>query len=162
DSVPARVALGEAILSQGRYADAVAEAALVEPGAPAAGAARRTEVFALLVSGELEAAARAIERGRSEMPAGEPELFGAWLGAARARAHGPRARRQGARAARRRPPLRARGARAGPWLCRCLAARDEPRARCVSARSLDQPARRTPRGCGGSFSDERPCPQVSV
>src|SRR3954454_4218474 len=83
DSVPVRVALGEALLSQGRYANAVAEAALVEPGAPGAGAARRTEVFGLLASGELEAAARAIERGRADMPAGEPELFGAWLGAAR-------------------------------------------------------------------------------
>jgi tetratricopeptide (TPR) repeat protein len=83
DSVPARVALGEAVLSQGRYADAVAEAALVEPGAPAAGAARRTEVFALLVSGELDAAGHALERGRSDMLPGEPELFGAWLGAAR-------------------------------------------------------------------------------
>jgi tetratricopeptide (TPR) repeat protein len=40
-------------------------------------------VFGLLMSGEAEAAARALERGRGEMPAGEPELFGAWLGAAR-------------------------------------------------------------------------------
>jgi tetratricopeptide (TPR) repeat protein len=76
------VALGEALLSQGRYADAVAEVAVVEPGAPAGGAARRTEVFALLASGEVEGAARALERGRGEMPAGEPELFGAWLEAA--------------------------------------------------------------------------------
>jgi glycosyltransferase involved in cell wall biosynthesis len=83
DSVPARVALGEALLSQGRYVEAVSEAALVEPGAPAAGAARRTEVFALLVSGEIEAGARSLERGRGDMPAGEPELFGAWLAAAR-------------------------------------------------------------------------------
>src|SRR5436190_185176 len=83
DSVPARVALGEALLSQGRYADAVAEAALVEPGAPAGGAARRTEVFGLLVSGEFEPAGRALERGRGEMLAGEPELFAAWLAAAR-------------------------------------------------------------------------------
>jgi tetratricopeptide (TPR) repeat protein len=83
DSVPARVALGEALLSQGRYSEAVAEAALVEPGASAAAAARRTEVFALLVSGELEAAGRAIERCRNEMLPGEPELFGAWLVAAR-------------------------------------------------------------------------------
>src|SRR3954452_14274341 len=83
DSVPARVALGEALLSQGRYAEAVAEAALVEPGAPAAAAARRTEVFGLLVAGEVEAAAGALERARGEMLAGEPELFGAWLGAVR-------------------------------------------------------------------------------
>jgi glycosyltransferase involved in cell wall biosynthesis len=82
DSVPARVALGEALLSQGRFEAAVAEASLVEPGAPAGGAARRTEVFALLVSGDVEAAARALERGRGEMPAGEPELFAAWLAAA--------------------------------------------------------------------------------
>jgi tetratricopeptide (TPR) repeat protein len=83
DSVPARVALGEALLSQGRYEDAVTEAALVEPGAPAAGAARRTQVFALLVSSEIEAAESALERSRDEMRAGDPELFAAWLGAAR-------------------------------------------------------------------------------
>jgi tetratricopeptide (TPR) repeat protein len=82
-SVPARVALGEALLSQGRYAEAAAEAALVPSEEPAAGAARRTEAFGLLVSGELDAAARVLDRARDEMLPGEPELFAAWLSAAR-------------------------------------------------------------------------------
>jgi tetratricopeptide (TPR) repeat protein len=81
-SVPARVALGEALLSQGRYADASAEAAMVADGEPAAGAARRTELFGLIVSGELDTAAGVLDRGREELPPGESELFGAWLGAA--------------------------------------------------------------------------------
>jgi tetratricopeptide (TPR) repeat protein len=82
-SVPARVALGESLLTQGRYADAAAEAALVPHGEPAAGAARRTETFGLLVSGELEAAASVLDRSRDEILPGEGELFTAWLGAAR-------------------------------------------------------------------------------
>jgi tetratricopeptide (TPR) repeat protein len=82
-SVPARVALGEALLTQGRYADAATESALVPEGELAAGAARRTELFALLVSGELPAAAGAFERGRDELLPGEAELFAAWLAGAR-------------------------------------------------------------------------------
>jgi tetratricopeptide (TPR) repeat protein len=81
-SVPARVALAESLLSQGRYADAAAEAAEVGEGEPAAGPARRSELFGLLVSGELDAAARVLDRSRDELPAGEAELFGAWLTAA--------------------------------------------------------------------------------
>src|SRR4051812_46001053 len=82
-SVPARVALGEALLSQGRYADAATEASLVPAGEPAAGAARRTALFGLLASGELAAAADALERARDELLPGEPELFAAWLAGAR-------------------------------------------------------------------------------
>jgi tetratricopeptide (TPR) repeat protein len=81
-SVPARVALAESILSQARYAEAVAVAAGVADGAPAAGAARRTELFGLLVSGELEAAGKLLERAHAELPAGEGELFAAWHSAA--------------------------------------------------------------------------------
>src|SRR5439155_24792058 len=82
-SVPARVALGESLRSQGRYDEAAAEAALVAEGEPQAGPARRTELFALIVSGELDAAAPVLDRGREDMPPGEPELFAAWLGASR-------------------------------------------------------------------------------
>jgi tetratricopeptide (TPR) repeat protein len=81
-SVPARVALAETLLSQGRYADAAAEAAKVGDGEPAAGAARRTELFGLLVQGELDAARDVLARSREELPAGEAPLFEAWLGAA--------------------------------------------------------------------------------
>src|SRR3954471_17180148 len=48
-SVPARVALAETLLSQGRYADAAREAAKVADDDPSAGAARRTQLFGLLV-----------------------------------------------------------------------------------------------------------------
>jgi tetratricopeptide (TPR) repeat protein len=81
-SVPARVALAEALLSQGRYADAAAEAAEVGEGEPAAGAARRTELFGRLVAGELDAATSVLDRSRTELPAGEADLFAAWLAAA--------------------------------------------------------------------------------
>jgi tetratricopeptide (TPR) repeat protein len=76
------VALAEALLSQGRYADAAAEAAEVGEGEPAAGPARRTELFGLLVSGELDAARQVLDRSRDELPAGEGELFAAWLAGA--------------------------------------------------------------------------------
>jgi tetratricopeptide (TPR) repeat protein len=81
-SVPARVALAESILSQARYAEAAAVAAEVGEGEPVAGAARRTELFGRLVSGDLEAAQGALARGRDELPPGEAELFAAWHTAA--------------------------------------------------------------------------------
>lgn len=81
-SVPARVALAEAVLSQARYADAAAVAAEVGEGEPGAGAARRTELFGLLVSGDLDAAGQRLERSRGDLPAGEAELFAAWLSGA--------------------------------------------------------------------------------
>jgi tetratricopeptide (TPR) repeat protein len=81
-SVPARVALAEAILSQARYDEAAAVAAEVGDDEPAVGAARRTELFGLLVSGETDAAASVLARARAELPVGEAELFDAWLSAA--------------------------------------------------------------------------------
>ncbi|MEA2466818.1 MAG: hypothetical protein QOJ57_944 [Thermoleophilaceae bacterium] len=81
-SVPARVALAEAILSQARYADAAAVAAEVGEDEPAAGAARRTQLFGLLVSGEVESAASLLVRAREHLPPGEAELFDAWVEAA--------------------------------------------------------------------------------
>jgi tetratricopeptide (TPR) repeat protein len=81
-SVPARVALSEALLSQTRFADAAAEAALVPDGEPAAGAARRGELFGRLVLGDLDEAGAVLARARAELPPGEGELFEAWLGAA--------------------------------------------------------------------------------
>jgi tetratricopeptide (TPR) repeat protein len=81
-SVPARVALGETLLSQGRYADAAAAAAEVAEDAPVAGAARRTQLFGLLVQGELGDAREVLARSRESLPAGEAPLFAAWLAAA--------------------------------------------------------------------------------
>jgi tetratricopeptide (TPR) repeat protein len=76
------VALAESILSEARYAEAAAVAAEVGEGEPAAAAARRTELFGLLVAGELDAAGSALERACAELPPGEPELFAAWHTAA--------------------------------------------------------------------------------
>jgi tetratricopeptide (TPR) repeat protein len=81
-SVPARVALAEAILSQARYEEAAAVAAEVGDDEPAVGAARRTELFGRLVSGDVDGAASVLARARANLPAGEAELFGAWLSAA--------------------------------------------------------------------------------
>jgi hypothetical protein len=47
----ARVALGETLLAQGRFADAAAVTAEVDPEAPCAAAAQRTRLFALLTDG---------------------------------------------------------------------------------------------------------------
>lgn len=75
----ARVALAEALLSQTRYADAAAEAALLPDEDPHAGAARRSELFARLVAGEGDAAEALLVRARAAgMPSGELALFGAW------------------------------------------------------------------------------------
>ena len=81
-SVPARVALAETLLSLGRYADAAAEAGKVGADEPVAGAARRTQLFGLLVHGELDEARTVLERSREQLPAGEAPLFDAWHGAA--------------------------------------------------------------------------------
>jgi glycosyltransferase involved in cell wall biosynthesis len=79
----ARVALAEALLSQRRYADAAAEAAELADDEPHAAAARRTQLFALLVAGELDAARALLARAEAAgIPAGERALFGAWLAAA--------------------------------------------------------------------------------
>jgi tetratricopeptide (TPR) repeat protein len=81
-SVPARVALAESLLSQERYAEAAAEAAGVGEGEPAAAAARRSELFGLLVSGDLDGAGAALARARDDLPGAEAELFSAWRAAA--------------------------------------------------------------------------------
>jgi tetratricopeptide (TPR) repeat protein len=81
-SMPARVALGEAVLSQGRYLEAAEVAAEVGEGEPGADAARRTEMFSLLVSGEIDRAAQTLERGRADMHRGDADLFAAWQSAA--------------------------------------------------------------------------------
>ena len=75
----ARVALAEALLSQRRWADAVAEAATLADEDPHAVAARRSELFALLVAGDAEAARATLARAAAgAMPSGELAFFDAW------------------------------------------------------------------------------------
>ena len=75
----ARVALAEALLSQRRWADAVAEAAMLADDDPHAVAARRSELFALLVAGDVAVAREVLARGAAgRMPGGELAFFGAW------------------------------------------------------------------------------------
>ena len=74
----------------------------------------------------------------------------------RALAHRPRPGRRRSRLPEDALVFAPRGARARPRRMRLRAARDEPRARRVSARALDQPLHRRPRRCNSSFSDERP------
>jgi len=76
----ARVALAEALLSQRRWADAVAEAAELADEEPHAIAARRSELFALLVEGDVEVARDVLARAASAgMPSGELAFFTAWI-----------------------------------------------------------------------------------
>jgi len=69
----ARVALGETLLGQRRYADAAAVAAEVDPEAPCAAAAQRTQLFALLADG-----ARADAQRATALADEERAVFGAW------------------------------------------------------------------------------------
>jgi tetratricopeptide (TPR) repeat protein len=79
-SGPARAALGEALLYQRRYADAAAEAALVDADNPVAAIAARSELFGRILAGDLDGARAALERaGRSGLPGAELELFSSML-----------------------------------------------------------------------------------
>jgi tetratricopeptide (TPR) repeat protein len=69
----ASVALAETLLAQGRFADAVAIAAAVDPEAPCAPAAQRTELFARLTDGTQADAQRALA-----LPDEERAVFAAW------------------------------------------------------------------------------------
>jgi tetratricopeptide (TPR) repeat protein len=78
-SEPVRVALAEALLSQARWTDAAAVAAEVADDAPCAPAARRSELFALVVGRERERVPGALDRARRAGVSGaEVELFAAW------------------------------------------------------------------------------------
>jgi tetratricopeptide (TPR) repeat protein len=82
DAAHARVALAEALLSQRRFSEAADVAAAVAADDPCAMAARRTQLFALLVSSETDVAREVLEAASANLPADESALFGAWLGAA--------------------------------------------------------------------------------
>ncbi len=85
-SARARVALGEALLAQRRYAQAASEAALLPADDPLAVLACRTELFARIAGGDAIAAsddatavAGVLERARvAGMPGEELQLFTAW------------------------------------------------------------------------------------
>jgi glycosyltransferase involved in cell wall biosynthesis len=75
----ARVALGETLLAQRRYAEAAAEAARLDEHDPLAPAAARTELFARIAGGDHRGAEAALERARAAgLPGEELELFCAW------------------------------------------------------------------------------------
>jgi tetratricopeptide (TPR) repeat protein len=69
----ARVALAETLLAQGRFADAAAVASAVDPEAPCAAAAQRTELFARLTDGTPADAQAAMA-----LPDEERAVFAAW------------------------------------------------------------------------------------
>ncbi len=75
----ARVALGEALLAQRRYAEAAGEAAELASDDPLAAIACRTELFARIVGADVAGIPAALERARvAGMPAAELDLFVAW------------------------------------------------------------------------------------
>jgi tetratricopeptide (TPR) repeat protein len=75
----ARVALGEALLAQRRYAEAAIEAAQLPSDDPLGPAACRTELFARIAGGDAAGTPAALERARDAgMSAEELDLFRAW------------------------------------------------------------------------------------
>jgi tetratricopeptide (TPR) repeat protein len=78
----ARVALAEAVLSQRRYTEAAEVAAEVPADDPCAMAARRTQLFALLVAGDTDAAGKVLDAAAGDLTADEADLFRAWLAGA--------------------------------------------------------------------------------
>jgi tetratricopeptide (TPR) repeat protein len=77
----ARVALSETLLSQSRWEEAAQAAAEVDELSGYAAAARRSELFALIMAGDHAAVAEALKRSESAdlLPA-ELQLFRAWDG----------------------------------------------------------------------------------
>ncbi len=78
-SAPARLALAEALLSQGRYAEAADQALRIPAGAHFAAEAARTAAFGRLAAGDVDGAREAIERARAaELHAPEVALLDGW------------------------------------------------------------------------------------
>jgi tetratricopeptide (TPR) repeat protein len=75
----ARVALAEALLSQGRLGEAAAEAQAVDASGPCGQAATRTVAFARLAAEDADAAAEALAAARAAgLPAGDVAAYEAW------------------------------------------------------------------------------------
>jgi len=78
-SAQARVALGEVLLYQRRYADAAIEASALPADDPLGAIACRTELFGRLAGGDLEGVIGALERAQvAALPAPERALFAGW------------------------------------------------------------------------------------
>ena len=77
----ARVALGEALLSQKRYSDAIAEAQELPSDDPLAAVACRTEWFARITGSELDGADMIAVADACALPDDERMLFEAWQAA---------------------------------------------------------------------------------
>ncbi len=78
-SSQARVALGEALLSQRRYGEAAAAAAALPADDPLATIACRTELFGRIAAGDLGGARQARTRAaQAGLPAAELALFAGW------------------------------------------------------------------------------------
>jgi len=77
----ARVAVAEALLSQRRYDEAAVTAAALADGEPHAQAARRSELFARIVGGDVDGAAATL--AAADVAAADRELFQAWVALAR-------------------------------------------------------------------------------
>ncbi|HEV3001115.1 MAG TPA: glycosyltransferase [Solirubrobacteraceae bacterium] len=81
-SGPARLALAESLLSQGRLDGAVEAVAAIEPDSPWAPAAARTVAFATLAAGDAAGARAALDDPAIEgVHPAERELLGAWQAA---------------------------------------------------------------------------------
>jgi tetratricopeptide (TPR) repeat protein len=79
----ARIGLAEALLSQRRYADAAAEAAVEPADSPVRAAAVEVQVFAAAVVGDHAGLERIVSENEAALPAHEVQLFGAWAAAIR-------------------------------------------------------------------------------
>jgi tetratricopeptide (TPR) repeat protein len=78
-SAPARLALGEALLSQGRFADAAEAIAAIDADSPWAPSAARATAFAALAEGDAELARPALESAAGQsLPQPERAVLGAW------------------------------------------------------------------------------------
>jgi tetratricopeptide (TPR) repeat protein len=74
----ARVALGETLLAQRRYAEAASEVQRIDPADPLAAMAARTECFASILAGGRDLQAVLARARTVGLPAHELELFGTW------------------------------------------------------------------------------------
>jgi glycosyltransferase involved in cell wall biosynthesis len=78
-SAQARIALGEALLSQRHYVEAAAEVSELPLDDPLAAVAARTELFGRIAGGDFEGARTTLERAvQAKLPADELALFEGW------------------------------------------------------------------------------------
>jgi tetratricopeptide (TPR) repeat protein len=79
-SGPARAALVEALLYQRRYSEAAAAAAMLDESDNRAATVVRSELFGLLLSGDVAGAGQALERAaRVGLPSAEQSMFSSWI-----------------------------------------------------------------------------------